>query len=102
MRGALHSRGAKRQGHLSRLFRRGNADRSAKGVRMRKLALAAALLVVVVLPASSGGHSLALEFRPLDGSGNNVAHPSWGAAGRRQTPPSPPLHTADDRENAAG
>jgi hypothetical protein len=57
---------------------------------MRKLALAAALLVFVGLPASSGGRSLSLEFRPLDGSGNNLAHPSWGAANTlyaRLTPP---------------
>ena len=49
---------------------------------MRKLVLMAALVVVAALPASSAGHATTgIEFRTLDGSGNNLTHTSWGAAG---------------------
>jgi hypothetical protein len=49
---------------------------------MRRLALALALAGAAVTIASAAGSTTAApEFRTLDGSGNNLAHPTWGEAG---------------------
>jgi hypothetical protein len=48
---------------------------------MGKLALAALAALVALVPSSGSLGAGALEFRSLDGGGNNVDNPTWGQAG---------------------
>src|SRR4051794_37011557 len=57
---------------------------------MRRVPVAVAMLAAVIMvgpvQAAAGspeGIAAALADRPLDGAGNNAAHPTWGQAGRR-------------------
>src|SRR3954451_11634200 len=89
---------------------------------MRLVSVAAvslAVLSVIAVPAASASPdeiSAALANRPLDGAGNNVAHPDWGRANRpyqRLTPavyadgvgtpvPGPPARRVSNRIFADG
>src|SRR5712691_1056001 len=46
--------------------------------------VAASILVIGFAPASAPSAS-GIEFRSLDGGGNNLEHPTWGQAGTQYT-----------------
>ncbi|HZS24568.1 MAG TPA: peroxidase family protein [Gaiellaceae bacterium] len=58
---------------------------------MRKLVLAALVVGLMTVPAASTNASpISLVVRSLDGSGNNLAHPTWGAANTQYIRVAPP------------
>src|SRR6266566_2462601 len=60
---------------------------SRRRVRMRRhlsASLATSVLLVLFAPSAASSDA-GIEFRSLDGGGNNVAHPSWGKAGVQYT-----------------
>src|SRR5207302_599068 len=59
---------------------------------MRKLVIWAALAVALSAPASAVANTFDFEARSLDGGGNNVAHPTWGAVGTQYGRVAPPYY----------
>jgi hypothetical protein len=68
--------GAEEGGH-----RRAGAPRPGAGWTRASLTLAL-VLVLAAIASAAGSPALAFEARSLDGSGANLAHPQWGAAGQ--------------------
>ena len=63
------------------------------------------LFSVVMVFAISVAHASAppaLEFRSIDGTGNNIAHPNWGAAGSRLIRGSSGSHYGDGISSMGG
>ena len=59
----------------------GAIHRRAAGRRTHLGVYGAVLTLVLVLAADSGAGAQSIEYRTTDGTGNNIAHPDWGAAG---------------------
>src|SRR4051812_47544799 len=63
-------------------LRGSSAQKSRRGdARMRAALVVAVLVMAIPGRAAADDVSAALGDRPLDGYGNNVAHPTWGEAG---------------------
>lgn len=74
-------------------------SRNARLSRRRGL-LVACLLALLSLPAWAGGP--ALGPRPIDGFGNNVAHPEWGTPGAQLLRSASGAHYTDGLSSPAG